>query len=218
MAPDNGLFTLAPWLLLAIPGAILLWKRDRAATITCSTVAIMYIVFVSSLAMWRAGWSVGPRYITVMLPFLLPLIATALQQWRAKWWLFGIAAGMILVGIAIYSISSATFIPWPDEMNYQGKLELVRNPFYEISLRLLADGRAAPNVLTAVIGDNGLIGVIPYLALVFGLAGYALHRVAGWKPAALGAGVAVVLLVLYSQFPSTVHADELFVRVVRFMS
>lgn len=218
VAPDNGLFTLAPWLLLAIPGAVLLWKRDRAMTITCSTLAVMYIVFVSSLAMWRAGWSVGPRYITVMLPFLLPLIAVALQHWKARWWLFGIAAGTIFVGIAIYAISSATFIPWPDELNYQGRLEPVRNPFYEVSLRLLADGRAAPNVLSALLGDRGLLGVIPYLVLVFGIAAVALRRVAGWKPLALGAGLALALLAGYSQFPATTHADELFVRVVRFMT
>ena len=63
--------------------------------------------------MWRAGWSVGPRYITVMLPFLLPLVAVALQHLKARWWLFGLAAGTVLVGIAIYAISSATFSPIP---------------------------------------------------------------------------------------------------------
>lgn len=217
VSPDNGLFSLAPWLLLAIPGAVLLWKRDRATTITCAVIAVMYIVFVSSLAMWRAGWSVGPRYITVMLPFLLPLVATALQQWKAKWWLFGIAAGTILVGIVIYSLSSATFIPWPDEMGYQGRTELVKNPVFEITLRLLAEGHAAPNVLSA-IGVGGVIGLLPYLALVFGLVGYAVQRVAGWRPVAVAVGVALAILAIYSQLPATLHADELFVRIVRFMS
>ncbi len=218
VSPDNGLFTLAPWLMLAIPGGIVLWKRDRATTITCGTLAILYILFVSSLAMWRAGWSVGPRYITVMLPFLLPLVAAALQEWRTKWWQFGIAGGLVLVGIAIYSISSATFIPWPDELNYQGRPEPVRNPFYEVSLRVLADGGGAPNALTAVVGGPPVIGILPYLAIVFGLAGWSLRRVAGWRPLAVAAGTALVILVGYSLFPSTTHADELFKRVVHFMT
>lgn len=218
VAPDNGLFALAPWLLLAIPGAVLLWKRDRGTTITCCTLAILYLAFVSSLAMWRAGWSVGPRYITVMLPFLLPLVATALQAWREKWWLFGIAAGTILVGIAIYSISSATFIPWPDELRLPDRVEHVQNPFYEVSLRVLADGGGAPNVLSAIVGGPRLIGLIPYFAIVFGLAGWTIYKVAGWRPLAIAGGVALAILAGYSLFPATPHADHLFERVVFFMT
>lgn len=218
VAVDNGLFALAPWLLLAVPGAVLLWRRERATAVTCVSLAVLYLLFVSSLAMWRAGWSVGPRYITVMLPFLLPLVATALQAWRTRWWLFGIAAGAVLVGIAIYSISTATFIPWPDELGYQGRAEPVRNPLFEISLRLLADGNAAPNVLTAVIGGAPLLGVIPYFAMIGALAGAAIRRVAGWRPLAVAAGVALVVLVIYALLPRTTHADELYRRVVLMMS
>ena len=218
IAPDNGLFTLAPWLLLAIPGAVVLWKRDRATTITCGTLALLYLLFVSSLAMWRSGWSVGPRYITVMLPFLLPLVAAALGEARARWWLLGIAGGSMLVGIAVYSISSATFIPWPDEMGYQNRAEPVRNPLFEVSLRLLADGNGAPNALSALVGGPRLIGLVPYFAIVFGLAGWSIKRIAGWKPLALAAGVAIAILVGYSLFPSTLHADELYRRVVTFTS
>jgi len=218
VAPDNGLFTLAPWLLLAIPGAWLLAKRDRATTITCCVIALMYLWFVSSLAMWRAGWSVGPRYITVMLPFLLPLVTTALQAASARWWLFGIAAGTMLVGIAVYALSSATFIPWPDELNYQGKVELVRNPLFEIAFRLLAEGGGAPNVMTALVGGPPVFGLVPYLMLVFGLASWTFARAAGWRAVAVAAAVAAVILVGYSRFPSTTHADELFKRIVHLMT
>jgi hypothetical protein len=218
VAPSNGLFTLAPWCLLAIPGAVLLAKRrEYAVTITCAAIIVMYIAFVSSLAMWRAGWSVGPRYITVMLPFLLPFVAVVLQEWRAKWWLFGLAAGTILVGIVVYSVSSATFPPWPDEFIYQRQMIPVSNPLFEISFRVLGDGLAAPNVLTGVFGGPPVVGIIPYLLIVFGLAGWTIAKPAGWRALALAVGVAVAILLAYSQLPATPNVDALHQRIVAIM-
>src|SRR5674476_88333 len=47
-------------------------------------VAAIYLLFVSSINFWRGGWGVGPRYITAMLPFLLPAIAAQLEAWKGK--------------------------------------------------------------------------------------------------------------------------------------
>jgi hypothetical protein len=218
VSPDNGLFTLAPWLLLAIPGFVLLARRQRSFAITCGLIAVMYIAFVSSLAMWRAGWSVGPRYITVMLPFLLPAIAVVLQEWRAKWWLFGLAAGTVLVGITIYSLSSATFPPWPDEYILGRRAVHIENPLFEITFRLLGDGMAAPNVLTAIAGGPPLVGILPYLAIVFGVAGWTIAKPAGWRALVVAVGVAVAILVIYSLLPGTPNTDEMYRRIVNFMT
>src|SRR5204862_5485544 len=55
--PDNGLFVLAPWLLLALPGGYVLWRRgdqgDRSTVLTCSAVVVIYVLFVSSINFWR---------------------------------------------------------------------------------------------------------------------------------------------------------------------
>jgi hypothetical protein len=209
---------VAPWLLLAVPGFVLLARRQRSFAITCGVIALMYIAFVSSLAMWRAGWSVGPRYITVMLPFLLPAIAMVLQEWRAKWWLFGLAAGTVLVGITIYSLSSATFPPWPDEFIDGRRAVHVENPLFEITFRLLGDGRAAPNVLTAIVGGPPLIGILPYLAIVFGVAGWTIAKAAGWRALLVATGFAFAILIGYTLFPTTPNSDELYRRVVHFMT
>jgi hypothetical protein len=217
VAPDNGLFTLAPWLLLAFPGAYLLAKRDRALTITCALIVAFYLFFVSSLAMWRAGWSVGPRYITVMLPFLLPFVAVALDRARSRWWLYGLAAGSILVGVVIYTVSSATFPPWPDEFGFKTTAIHVVNPLYEVSFAALGEGLAAPNVVSA-IGGSRILGIVPYLAFVLGFASWTIAKSAGWRALALAVAFALGVILLYGLFPSTPHADVLLQRVVNFMT
>jgi len=114
---DNGLFALAPWFLLALPGAVALARRgERGMAILCGSVLVIYVLFVSSINFWRGGWGVGPRYITAMLPFALPLVAALLEALRPRPLALGAAAGTIVVGIIIYTLSSATFPYWPDSI------------------------------------------------------------------------------------------------------
>jgi hypothetical protein len=182
---DNGLFTLAPWWLLAAPGAVLLWRRgERAVTATAIAVALVFVWFVSSLTFWRAGWSVGPRYITVMLPFLLPLVAATLSAWRSRPLWFGAAAGTVVAGIVVYSASAAAFPYWPDSL---------RDPLYEVTFRLLGDGLGAPT-LASVCGISGLAGIVPFLALVAGVTGWAIARAGGLRALAVATVVGAALI------------------------
>ncbi len=192
VSADNGLVTLAPWLLLAIPGGVLLARTDRRGTaIVAAAIAIIYLLFVSSINFWRGGWEVGPRYIIAMLPFLLPPIAAQLTAWQKRPLILGAAAGLMIVGVAIYALTSATFPYWPDT---------VANPFYDVTLRLLADNLAAPN-LGSWVGIPGVLGIAPYLAIVAGLVGWAIVRVASWRGLAIAIAVACAILVAYRWFP-----------------
>jgi hypothetical protein len=193
--PDNGLITLAPWWLLAIPGLRVLWRRgDRATVAVSASVAILYLLFISSINFWRGGWEVGPRYIAAMLPFLLPPIAAQLQDWAGKPLRFGVAAGAIGVGACVYVLSSATFPYWPDT---------VRHPLYDVTFRLLGDGVVAPN-LGSALGVTGIAGIVPYLAIAFGALGLAVWRIAGVRGLAIAVGVALATVVGYGQIS---HGD-----------
>jgi hypothetical protein len=75
-SPFRGLFFSAPWLLLAAPGGVLLWRRGfRAETIACAAIAILFVWMNASLVDWDGGWAMGPRYIVPCIPFLVVLIA-----------------------------------------------------------------------------------------------------------------------------------------------
>jgi hypothetical protein len=191
---DNGLFALAPWVLLAIPGAIALARGDRAQrpmVWTCAAVAGIYILFISSINFWRGGWGVGPRYVTAMLPFLLPLVAAALQAWRDRPLRIAAAGGLMLVGIVIYTMSSATFPYWPDSM---------KHPMYDATAHLLADGLTAPNAATWA-GVPWWLAIVPYLAVVGGVTYVLLARLAGRRGVGIAAAIAIAVIGAYGLHP-----------------
>jgi hypothetical protein len=188
---DNGLFALAPWFLLALPGGVVLARRQLGIAIVCGSVFVLYVLFISSINFWRGGWGVGPRYITAMLPFLLPLVAVQLEALRGKPRLLGAACGTIVVGIVIYTLSSATFPYWPDS---------IAHPLYEVTFRLLTDLLVAPNLASA-FGLTGVLGIFPFLALAWGVAGWAIVRAAGWWGLAIAVAIGAAWIAAYALLP-----------------
>jgi hypothetical protein len=204
-AADNGLLVLSPWLVLALPGAVLLWRRDRATTLVCVAVAVVFILFISSISFWRGGWGVGPRYVTAMLPFWLPLVATALEAARTRPLLLGALAGTIVSAVVIYCTTAATFPYWPDSL---------KNPLYEVTFRLLADGAVASNVASA-LGVGGLAGIAPLLVGIAALVGWAIQRAAGWRGLAAACAIGGVIIAAFALVPGTgPHAQRAYVNTV----
>jgi hypothetical protein len=203
---DNGLVALSPWWLLAIPGTAALWRGgERAVAAVGASVAVMYLLFISSINFWRGGWEIGPRYIAAMLPFLLPAVAAQLQAWTGRRVRLGIAAGLVGVGLAVYVLSSATFPYWPDS---------VAHPLYDVTFRLLGDHLAAPGVGSA-LGMAGLAGIAPFLALGLAVPAWAIARVAGGRGLAIAVAVTAVMLAAYGLWPhGGPHADAAY-RTVR---
>ncbi|MEJ7603110.1 MAG: hypothetical protein WKG01_34805 [Kofleriaceae bacterium] len=189
---DNGLFALAPWLLLALPGGFVLARAgQRGVALLCGAVLVLYVLFISSINFWRGGWGIGPRYITAMLPFLLPLVAAQLAALRSRPWLLGAAAGTIVVGVIIYTLTSATFPYWP---------ESIAHPLYEVTFRLVREGLVAPNLASA-FGLTGVLGIVPFLAIAWGVTGRAIVRAAGWRGFAIAVAVGVAWVAAYAVLP-----------------
>ena len=202
---DNGLYVLSPWLLLAIPGGLLLWRRDRATVVMCAAVAIIFTLFISSISFWRGGWGVGPRYVTTMVPFFLPLVAVAVETWRGKPLVLGALCGTIVSAVAIYGLTAATFPYWPDSL---------KNPLYEVTFRLLLDNAVAPNG-AFVLGVGGLASIAPFVLGVAALLGWAIQRVVGWKGLALACAVGIAIIGAFALVPATgPHAEKAYVHTV----
>ncbi len=199
IAPDNGLLFLCPMVLLAIPGWVLLARRKEWSTFGVTlSVAFIYMLFLSSLNFWRGGWQMGPRYVTAMLPFLLPPIAVAVTAGEARRPLRALAVAAVVVGIVIYAIGSALYPHYPDRY---------KNPLYEVTFELLADGRAPYNLLYAT-GLRGTVTLLPLFAVLAAvIAWIAVPSRARLVSGVAGVALAGVVIGLYSLAPRTPGTD-----------
>ncbi|MSP17387.1 MAG: hypothetical protein EXR73_12410 [Myxococcales bacterium] len=203
LAPSNGLFVLMPWALLALVGAVAIWRsaearaRVGAEALCAGAVVLAYVVFLGCLVptFGRGGWSVGPRYIAVAVPFLGWLAGAGLNALDGRRVLRAIAHGLVLAGVAIHVLAATTFPHWPD---------VFVNPLYELALRLVGDGLVAPSVGSA-LGLPLLVAMVPLyvavIALALGLLGICER---GRRASTLVACmIAALLITAYAAFPRT---------------
>lgn len=75
LGPYRGLFYSAPWLLLALPGALVWLRGPRAVgALSALAVVVLYVWMNASLVDWQGGWTYGPRFLVPSLPFLALLV------------------------------------------------------------------------------------------------------------------------------------------------
>jgi hypothetical protein len=159
-----------------------------------ASVAILYILFITSIHVWHGGWQVGPRYITVMLPFLLPAVAATLDVVDGRTVLRGLALGTIVVAIVVYVTTANTYPHWPNRYNHQ-------NPLYQVTFRLLADGVAPYNAGYA-LGLRGLASLVPVFLVALGIVAYVLVPARRYLASAgIAVAVAIAMLAAYAAFP-----------------
>jgi hypothetical protein len=161
-SPRSGLLLLSPWVMFAAVGAIAIGRNKRLRercgheALASLLIAVSYILYLGSVSprVGHGGWSVGPRYITVALPFLawLATAGFAAAQHRALWRIA--ARASIWLSVVVYVVASATYPHWPLEFS---------NPLYEVSLRAIREG-LSPHSLGTLIGLPGAFAYLPLFA------------------------------------------------------
>jgi hypothetical protein len=163
--PDNGILLLSPWVLVSIVGAVAIAldaearARVGAEALVAVLIIIVYLVFVASLAVefGRAGWSVGPRYIAVAMPFLAMLAAAGLEFCARHDALRVPAYALVMIGVGVHVLAATTYPHWPVAF---------ANPLFEVAIRSIREGHA-PHSLGTLVGLRGLASLAPlYLAVV----------------------------------------------------
>jgi hypothetical protein len=180
-SPLRGLFTLSPFLLLALPGLVLLRREGRASTESralfwlSASVLAGYTYFTSSFTYESWGWTTGPRHLTGLVPFLLLPVGLLLERLRAgrQRWLLG------------------------------------SNAFLGLAVPLLKSGYLPPTVLSFWGIAQPMAG-IPLLLGLLGLAGWVFVRLGATEgglpaPDVLMGGMAAVALLFTAQVATTKH-------------
>jgi len=153
-----GLFPLTPLTWFALPGFVVWWRqrRARAAAISCAALCVLTTLAIASMNNWRGGWTIGPRYLAVCLPFLGFAALHALDKLyhsrsSAPLWAAGLALGATLAACVASGIPSAYYPHLPPEFT---------RPLPQLFAVLIAHGYAPMN-LGQVFGLWGTASMLP---------------------------------------------------------
>src|SRR2546427_720134 len=130
-SPWLGLFFWAPWTALALLAPRWLRRFDLVPV----AVVAYYLVFQITHALWRSGWTVGPRYITPVAPFAAMSVALVVREAPR---LLPMLRGLGAAAVATTGLASAVSQGFP--------LEVI-NPLREVVGPLLAHGYVPRNLL-----------------------------------------------------------------------
>ncbi len=82
LSPGRSLFVYSPILLLAIPGAWLAYRKDKALAILCSVIVLGYAIAIAIWHSWDGGWTWGARLLAPIVPLLGFLVAPVIDYAR----------------------------------------------------------------------------------------------------------------------------------------
>lgn len=84
LSPGRSFFVYSPILSLAIPGAWLLFKKEKSLSLAAAVTVVLYILMAASWHSWDGGWSWGARLLTPILPMMGFLSAPAIDSAWAR--------------------------------------------------------------------------------------------------------------------------------------
>lgn len=107
-SPGKSIFLFCPPIVLAIPGLIRLWRRNRGLAFACGGTALVYLLFYAHYSSWEGAYSYGPRYL---VPALL-LLCVAIAAWflDPPRWFRPVLRAVFGVGLVIQMIGLSTNI------------------------------------------------------------------------------------------------------------
>lgn len=163
-SPYRGLFVRAPWLLFALPGFVIWWRSRTypGAWATALAAVVALTLFYASSIMWWGGFTVGPRYLVPMLPFLAIAAAYGIRPlWRSL-------AGRATAGVLVLA---AGVLTWAELLARQSfPPDTYLRPWSEYTLPAWAEGDIARNIGMA-LGLQGATSLLPLAALLLLLIG-----------------------------------------------
>ena len=169
-SPVKGIFLLSPFLLLAVPGLIMMW-RQKAHRVLATVLAVAlagYMTVYASSVMWWGGFTVGPRYLVPMLPFLVLPIAFTFNYLLSRSW--GRVLTTVLIALSGLHVWAQTIAGqgWPPTDIFPLTFDTMNAsfPLVDYALPLLQEGNIARNYGGLLLSLDGFAGLLPLLIVV----------------------------------------------------
>lgn len=164
LSPTFGLLAGMPLVLLCVLMPPRHRKRWRVPELVALTLCALTAVAIAFVEHWRAGWTVGPRYLVMLLPLLGWCAALSLRRMAhlAPWLGQGLTLGLVAVGLVRSGWASAHYPHLPEQ---------VRNPVAFLT-RLVEDGHFPDTLLPW----TGWVSAVPWLLALLGAFAYVIAR------------------------------------------
>lgn len=126
-SPFRGLFQIAPILIFAVAGLIMMMRqtKHRAAGAAIIAAVLYFLLANGSFNGWHGGYAIGPRYLVPVIPLLAIPLVFAWQRW--KWPVALLAALSLFLNLAATAVDPQP----PDTM---------KNPVWQYSVPALITG------------------------------------------------------------------------------
>lgn len=184
-SPLRGLFALSPFLLVAFFGLGDARAKDQAAFVMLLALLGANAYFTSSFTYDSWGWTVGPRHLTPLLPFLMLPIALVLERWSTAPTSLGRSMALGLCVSSVLATGLVGFVNYvPDD---------VSTSLWALAVPLLGDGVWPVSWLAAWV-PNPASGVL-LVGLLVAVTAWLATKALEWK-----ATPAVLVLVLVAHF------------------
>lgn len=146
LSPGRSPFVYSPILLLAIPGFVLLCRRERIFALACLFAITAYILAASSWSSWDGGWTWGSRLLTPVIPLAGFLVAPVVERGRSRRWLLVLIVVLAAIGLTVQLVALArdplgviiTQVS-SGEVTYHETVHTVHNSWLALQVRSLKD-------------------------------------------------------------------------------
>ncbi len=164
---QRGLLPLSPVLALAPLGFVILWRNPdaRKSAIAAAAISLYFVLLNAAFRDWWGGWAVGPRYLSLGLPFLCVALAP-LWTWSDR--IFRSVLAMLALFGATLSLIAVSTNPMPPFLFGQHKSPMQELLWPAFCLGHIPIRRDDWN-LGLRAGLSGLASLLPLL-LIWGLA------------------------------------------------
>lgn len=166
-----GLFTTTPLFAFAVLGFRAIRRRAAAATMIFGVIALYLVIcFMNN---WTGGWSIGPRYLVAVIPFVAAGVLFGLDrlaQTRREL-AYVLALGATWSSLVISGLYSAYYPHLP---------ETVHGPMTQLFPELIAEGFAPTNA-AMLFGIRGTWSMVPFGVLLLGALFWAGQRSRSWR-------------------------------------
>lgn len=159
LSPTRGLLFFSPWLVLALPGLFFgIWRpaflRERVAFACVAAATLMYLLFAMSLQLAAWGWSLGPRHLAPLIPFLVLSVGRLVRtDGSASSWTQRALMTLVPLSIVAVVLPTVVFGGFPPDFS---------NPLAEFCLPLLLSGCLSPSIGTG-LGLDAAWAAVPFL-------------------------------------------------------